>query len=405
MKKMLSKTVTIPFSLLVLCALGLWFGENLYRTNSLPQSSQLEKGIPVWEIALDKVEKIWLGDLRLDDEHMKKNCPYLYVKEDNIPKELKACRPELFKCYFEKRENKIKSGLKVKKFKIKFPSSKNTYSLPFDLEIFQKEEKYQYRFNLSSSCNRVLLPSGFYWGTLERDFERRVFHTSGVDYFIDRRLVRNVDVRFWQKTHSKLSGQYSTEIMNMKGKDLFKPVTKLLPKQMNEYCRDHRAQVLDSFIKTALTFHYGRASIDEISQRPPGQLSASHPFGPRKSDSFRYSFIKEKAEFKEKYCRQIFSKECVGKKNLPLFGMGWSGASELLGGPMEYVINKKFPRRNVVPSSYYYPLQSKVHSAGKRIYWNEKTFDRKGFIFGLNETPEELNNFDVGFRCMEAVPR
>lgn len=387
MRKMLSKKILLSLLFLALGA-GAFF---YYQTTLVKKEKlSLQTGALPWELALDEVEKVWRGDFSLTDNHVKNNCPHIFLEKDVIPKALKACRPELFACYFMGRSLSVREGTQFKKVEVQFPENWSSKHFPFDLAVIDGEKEKKYRFKLNNSCRKVSLPQGFYWGSDEKPIEKRIFHTSDIHYRIDRYLVRNLDIHHWIKLLELKPEGNLKKIMEMKGEDFFKPAVSLKPEQMKKYCHFRGGQILDSYIKAALTYHHGRESLDQLSKTPPSSASAPHPFGPRKTDLVGG-------------CDQVFSKECVGKEAPFTFAMGWSGVAELVGGPMEYVINKRFPRKNIHPSSYYFPLDSKVHEAGKRIFWNGNSFESLDFNFGLLPAPErgDKDKIDVGFRCME----
>lgn len=361
---------------------------------------QLGSGVPPWEMALDQVEEVWQGKIKLDDPAFKKACPDLAVKKDVIPRELKACREELFKCWYKYHTITFRERTDFEKIEVTFPELDQGENLPFTLKMGEES----FRFSLNSHCNDILLPEGFYWGNLLRPLEMRVFHTNGVKYFIDKFLVRNLDIWSWlKKVGLKGREELSKKISLIKGEQMFQPAVFLTSREMDAYCKFKNSQVLDSQIKTALTFHHGREKIADLNVEPPSSNSAPHPFGPRTIDSYRYQMIHEKSGFKPESCGQIFSLECRGKNPPLFFGMGWSGVSELLGGPMEFVKNRQFPRKNIHPSSYHFSIFEKAHEAGTRIFWDGEGNDRLDFNFGLMRAPSAENSFDVGFRCMRKV--
>lgn len=400
MSKKVVFTIVLP---VLLIALGLG-GFFYYQTKMVKKEKvSLQTGVQPWELALDEIEKVWRGDFSLSDKHISNNCPQFYLENDDVPRELKACRPELFACYFLKRSLSVREGVKFKRVQIQFPEKNQSKHFPFDVVIGDGDKAKKYRFKLNSSCRRVELPQGFYWGSEENPIEKRLFHTSGRRFLVDKVLVRNIDIFHWQNLLEVKTDKNLEKIIKMKGRDFYKPAVNLTPTQMKSYCRFRGGQVLDSMVKTALTFHHGRENREQLPKTPPSSAAAPHPFGPRKNDSPQYLVKNEIRKFEKSFCSQIFSQECLGVSQELTFGFSWSGASELLGGPMEYVHNKKFPRKNVSPSSYYYPMNSLLHQAGKRIFWDGKGNEVLNFHFGLLPALDQTDSIDVGFRCMEVL--
>ena len=265
-------------------------------------------------------------------------------------------------------------------------------------------------FELNDFCRQVELPQGAYWGNRSSDKSKRIWHTSDVRYMVDRFLVRNIDIREWTLRDKETAQKLNYSFKEAKA-DLFSPSVDLNPQQMAAYCQFRRGEVLASLVRTAVSFHHGRTLETLISREPPSFNTPPHPFGLRQQESPQYRFSHagdNDLEVKNSDCRLIYARECIKFPFNELFpnALGWSGVSEIFGGPAEYVVNQKHPRKNLHPSSYYHPMASKVHQAGVRVYWSGEGHRRIDFnfftepFFEVNESSSE-DYFDVGFRCMK----
>lgn len=372
----------------------------------------------LWEIALDQVHNIWKGKVNLKDSHLSKNCSHLVPedKELEIPNELKACRREVLYCFFKDRQMSLKHKNQFHPFHVSFSSNFLTYSeerLPSSITLAINDE--QKKFKISDRCRQVSLPQGAYWGNRLTNKEQRIWHTSEVNYSIDRFLVRNIDIREWllrssEDKFSDLRKRYLS-LSSDKGIDWFSPSVDLMSEQMEAYCSYREAEVLSSQVRTSISFHHGRRQVAQIGLEPPSYNTPPHPFGIRQQDSPQYRLSKggaKDAKATKDDCRLIYGRDCLEFSFFELFpnSLGWLGVAEIFGGPAEYVKNNRFPRKNLHPSSYYHPVRSKVHQAGKRVYWSGKSNRRIDFNF-FTEPFFEVNQnnpkdfFDVGFRCMK----
>lgn len=395
----------------IIVVLGLGTAAFLYYpTKKVEKETKVAPSL-LWELALDKVHEGWKGEIDLSDPHLKKNCPHLYRPTDDIPRDLKACRREVFQCFFKERE----IGLKFKKeffpLRVLFPENflnKSKSSEDVD-EITLSLNGIVQTFELNNFCQQVELPQGAYWGDRSSDKSQRIWHTSDVEYSIDRFLVRNIDIREWLLRDEKAPVEKLEKYQELSS-DFFSPSVDLTPELMEGYCHFKKAEVLSSHVRASVTFHHGRAQKSQIGLEPPSYNTPPHPFGLRQQDSpqYRYSHSsEEEPEVAKADCRLIYARECLSNSYFEIFpnSLGWTGVSELFGGPAEYVKNLKYPRKNLHPSSYYHPISSKVHQAGVRVYWSGKGHRRIDFnfftepFFEVNKNNPE-DSFDVGFRCM-----
>lgn len=350
---------------------------------------------PAWELAIDQVVNVWEQGPDLLDSHLLSQCPQ--YRDFQINNELTHCNENLFKCYFQQRKGKVSIKNKWIPYQLTFSKAPHQRR---DLNIvLTLNNASAIPLRLKNNCHQITLPQGFYRSRFYKKSNKlndNLWHTSGIDYIVDKYLVRNNEVLAWAQEKEK-----QVIANSLQKKDPFAVSTELTANQMEEFCRDYDSQVLTAKIHDALTFHHGRQSVEDIGSTPPSINSAPHPFGPRKDDGPQF-----KEKFSKEGCSKIYSKNCKDEKVARTFpeGIGWSGVAELLGGELEYVVNQYLPRRNLVASSFYFPYNSIWHRAGEFAYWNGLGHSNLNFNF-MGEIPaiEQLHKkaFAVGFRCMK----
>ncbi len=384
----------IIFSLLIAIGGGVF----LYLREGKQKISEFSMN-PAWEMAIDEVVKVWEQGPDLKDSHFLSQCPQ--YKDHSLKTEITHCDVNLFSCYFKERVAKIKLKNEWIPYKVIMASHQKQRE---DLHIQVKvSDGRAIPLRLENSCHQIKLPQGYYKTRFYKKSSKlkdNLWHTSGIEYSIDKFLVRNSEVIRWAQEKKK-----SQLLKSLEKSNPFSISSDLTAQQMEDFCRDHSSQVLTAKVHDALTFHHGRQSLDEIENTPPSVNSAPHPFGPRQDDGPQFS-----QGFSKSGCSKIYSKTCADQKVERSFpeSIGWSGVAELLGGEMEYVINEYLPRRNLVASSYYFPYKSSWHRAGEFAYWDGKGHGSMNFNF-LGERPildpAKKMTFAVGFRCMKKVYR
>ncbi len=397
--------------------LSLIGGLYLYMSNYVVKRGVEPFPDSIWEMALDDVHENWTMGVDLKDEYFLRNCPGLSSSE-TIPRELRSCRASLLSCFyagknikFSYKKNWYVMGLKFVNggelgYSLSSPSDEavtkaSRFSLGIDIILSSNKNKETKRFYLNDICRQVDLPQGFYrYGGARSKKTKNLWHPSQVTYSIDKYLVRNIDIQEWL---GQINKEFKEEAVTFEEERPYAPATSLTISQMRRYCGFKGGEVLSSQVLDTLTYHHGRVSIDEIKDRPPGANTSPYPFGPRLVDSPHYFALKKNSPATNETCQKIFSAECL--KLTPqtyTWGQGWSGVYELLGGPLEYVHNKEMPRRNLKLSSFYFPLNSKVHQAGIRGFWSGEDFtNAKSFNF-FRYSPQKVKEpYKVGFRCMK----
>ncbi len=390
--KSILKWSGIFFSLLSLFG-GLWIYFSPWNDRTSLKAPLAMK--PHWELAIDEIVSVWEQGVDTSDPYFLSQCPEFKSVTAHPNKELSSCSYSLFKCFYSNRKNKVR--FKNHWYPYRVEISEPTHQREnLKLKLIMGEETLP--LTLENNCNKASLPQGYYLGQFYKSSNKikdRLWHTSKVNYVVDKYLVRNFEVIHWAKRKGL------DQILDKLSKsDPFEPVIHLLSEQMENFCKDHNSEVLTAKIHDALTYHHGRQSWEEIKTTPPSLNSAPHPFGPRKDDGPQF-----KEKFEKEGCQKVYSKECLEKKVEKTFpsSMGWSGVAELLGGPMEYVANPYRPRRNLVVSSYYFDFNSSWHQAGQLGYWNGQDFGKMNFnFFGEQPVidPSKKVSFHVGFRCM-----
>lgn len=374
-----------------------------------------------WSHALDQFDQVYRGDFDLTDKTLVTNCPDIEFGRNDYSSDIKACHPLLFNCYFKGRTIKLKmrdsflsayASLGEGGALTASPSStaklkRTVYGMPVVLNL----EQEKLNLLLNDDCRMRELPAGAYKTSEQAEQkDNNLWHTSGFRYFIDTLNVRRIDIREWLgNSNDKVRKELRKEYNEGKLKDALRPAVNLLPEEMMAYCKYRGAEVLNSFVRAAVTYHHGRKKKDDIGSSPPSSNTATHPFGIRMEDSPQYNVSVKKESWKKEDCQKIFSSECLEFKDITWDGssVGWSGIKELLGGYPEFVINTIHPRKNIHPSSFYYSIENEVHNAGKRIFWDGRGHKKLNFNFFPHNNfkePKEGEEYGVSFRCMKRVP-
>ena len=379
------KKVFIPLIVVILLAGGVWF----YFNKKMPPKVTFKEVTSTWTQALSNVHDKWSEGIDLNDPILLKNCPEFKNLKIRPPKELLSCRSLPFQCFYKNRKNKIIVNRNPVEYNVSFPKdTEDNWSLAFDLTI-KKESK---RFFLSDKCLTASIPDQVY--NHGRFITQKNFWRPGdVKYWVDKYLVRNVDIIYWSR-------QTKQEIkMNSNG--LFSPATFNNSKMMKNFCSYRSSVVMSAKLADAVTY-YG---VDDKSAMIMNKNQSPYPFSVRKQSVAHTKMLKD-PEYKitKSDCQKIYTKECIELKysGSPAESLGWSGVGELLGGPLEFIINHLKPRRNLILSSQYFPLSSKVHKAGQRGHWNETSVFENDFSF-LIESPRYDGEYQVSFRCMGVI--
>lgn len=383
------KKLLVPFVIIALVAAAIWF----YISKQKPVKITFREVTDTWTDSLANIHDSWSGGVDINDPVLLDNCPEFNNLKVRPPKELLACRSIPFKCFYKNRKNKITINKESVAYKVTFPNGpignkSSSWSLPFDLTI-NKEKK---RFYLSDMCLTADIPDQVY--NHGRFITNKNFWRPGdVKYWVDKYLVRNIDVMYW--------AQQTSEKIKLNTNGLFAPATFTNSKMMKKFCGYRKSVVMNTMLADAVTY-YG---VDDKKSIIMNKNQSPYPFSVRKQGVGHAKILKNSNyKIKEEDCQKIFTKDCIdlGFKSVPAESLGWSGVGELLGGPMEYVVNHLNPRRNIMLSSKYFPLSSRVHKAGQRGHWNETAVNENDFSF-LSESPRYDGEYEVSFRCMGVI--
>jgi len=377
----------VILSIISLClVLGVFF----YNKMKSEKKVGFDEVSTSWLQVMEEINTNWEGGVVLNDPQVVKNCSKLSKSFKNVPKELLACRSLPFYCFYKERKNNLVSRGQKFSYKVEFPTIRSDlWSMLLKVTKNEAGQRSTKSFFIADKCRKASIPKISYNHGKFID-PKNTWHPGDVDYWVDKFLVRNIDFDFW----SLQSG----EALNITSNP-FSPVKVSKLKEMKDFCRYKKAQVLTSKMADAITYYRPKKS---------GKLNirlSPYPFSVRASSIRHFKISKGENEdyiVTRKDCDLIYSKDCLLQKRVynPTLSLGWSGVAELLGGPLEYVHNELYPRRNIVLSSYYFPYVSFVHRAGIRGYWDGENVFESNFNFFTEAPQNNKNPFHVSFRCM-----
>lgn len=314
------------------------------------------------------------------------------------------CNPDYFSCLLEKSNFGDFSGVKIKK------SIKN-YQMLLSRNPLNSEGGVEYQFNfivelqglsierslyLLDTCKETYLPQRLY-GLNSRE-QAKVWEWDNFNshIFIDRHLVNVGEVRRWNDLLKKN--------ITIPKKDDFEAATFLNKNQMHEFCFDHGKEVLSAMVYDAAVFH----PRDYDNPRSPFLNRSRFPWNRSNLQNFIFKKWKSKdTKMTRDECEKVYSKECqaiMPYKHSSTLSNSWIGLFEVMGGSFEYVQNKVDPAKNLILSSKYFSIISRVHEVGIRGFWSGEHFDFQAFDFGkYKDEIDDQNDIEVGFRCMRRV--
>lgn len=225
--------------------------------------------------------------------------------------------------------------------------------------------------------------------------------------FIDKYLVTNAQVNYW------IIASNEKKISLVKNKEEWaQPATRLNSEEMTKFCAFQSKQVLQAHIFDAATIYP-----DELSDKRPIYIKKNpYPWTRKNKESFLFNMKRNKNEkLSKEDCAHAYIKGC--EKFGPYLrktqgNSSWIEINEILGGPLEYMVNPMDPKQNLKASSYYFPAQSWWHVLGRRAQWdgqghldsNIKWVDEVSFHnhqpFYEPPVPKPENELEIGFRCM-----
>jgi hypothetical protein len=391
---------------------GFFLWKNLKTTTS---KKELKGSNEVLWRGAKKLRELWLTGV--EEKISLKDCPESFPldldKEDikgKYPSSFLQCNPQFLRCVY--KEGIVNLNIKGKKeslqvhfspkgvdlpYKMFSRAYENKSSLPpYSLYIHLTHQSKSFTFLLEENCHEVALPQRVYAVGAQRKSNEFYWDNFSRHIYIDRYLVTNRDIFEWfQQTGQK------DKLKKIDKANLSSASSSLTIEERKEFCAYKGKRVLTSNILDAASFF--PSSLEEQTYRRifRGPLLWRYGF----KGSFIEKYREEKIGVEKKNCRFIFSQECEElDKTVSQFrgsASSWMGAYQLLGGPLEYVHNHLYPRRNIMPSSSYYSWKAKGHEIGKRSFWDGEGLLIRNFNWGLESPPLNYSEFKVGFRCMK----
>lgn len=322
----------------------------------------------------------------------------------NFDESFLQCNPEYFSCLMENSPVFESKNVKIKKNEKEFEMLLNKNPLNSEggveyLFVFDVESdgvKAQRPLYLLDTCKETYLPQRLY-GMNSRE-QNKVWEWDNFNrhFFIDRHQVTFAEVERWVK-------QFNKSIKIPKGGP-FEPATFLTKKEMHEYCYDLGKEVMSAMVYDAAVFHPG----DYENPRSPFLNRSRFPWSRSNLQSFIFKKWKEKnkAMTKEE-CEKVYAKECwaiTPFKHHSTLSNSWTGIYDVMGGVFEYVNNAIDPSKNLILSSQFFSILSRVHEVGIRGHWAGEHFDFSQFDFGKYKSEiDDQNDLPVAFRCMRRV--
>ncbi len=329
------------------------------------------------KLGAEKLYELWT---KAEYPHLKEMSCDLDYDELYVSSEFLKCNPKALECHLNHRSKNGYAEIQldgskliyVKKNK-KFLTKSKRGEIILNISL---DKKKNYKMYFESLCHETFLPKGEYvfsplnegneLDNIERENSRLWKNDKNI--FIDKFHITNLEYNFW-KNKKKKAGL----------KDYF-PVNDLNFLEMKEFCKERGKKLLTAKLYDAMTY----SKIARI-------------------DLF--------ADISKKTCSMIYSKDCIGKKELKFWNtnnVSWIGTYDIRGGIPEVVENQEERFFNTVSSSFYFDRSSFWHNLTHRFHWNELGFSEKDFNFVSSVTGEQLkiiekNKIKVGFRCYREI--
>lgn len=351
-----------------------------------------------------KADQMWREGRSLEQKSEAQKLCLKQWEGKNYDESFLQCNPEYFSCLMGEMASFELNKVKIKKSKKDFKMLANKdllnseggveYLFIFDVEY--EGQKIERPLYLLDTCKETYLPQRLY-GMNSRE-QAKVWEWDNFNrhFFIDRHQVTIAEVKRWKKYFNK-------NIKIPKGDD-FQAATFLTKNQMHEYCFDYGKEVLTSMVYDAAVFHPG----DYDNPRSPFLNRSRFPWSRSNIQSFIFKKWKNRSKLMNKEeCQKVYSKECSAVtpyKHHSTLSNSWTGIYDVMGGVFEYVNNTIDPKKNLILSSQFFSILSRVHEVGIRGYWTGDFFDFSQFDFGkYREDIEDQNDLPVAFRCMRRV--
>jgi hypothetical protein len=386
--------------------------------------------------AIDQVTKWWeLGDYQGQLGPENKSCKE-FVWSDNYPKEWQSCNPHFLQCIFEGKwsiDPVIKIDYKGQNYKVEVIPYNETQVLFSDQQRFYRtifpkvngqyqgkeagiqlklgisgEKSHHWTVQLLDQCHDSYLPQKIYPYKVSNNLKpkKRVKITHhwdnwGRDIFIDKFLVKNINVIDWKLAKGKkLSKKEMNSLL------WYRPSTDLSFDDQKQYCLDRGKVLLKKSVHLAISAHQGntRKSLDKKTLVGKFGLSGKSSHSLIKPFSRRNQGEKLSDSQLDALCSTYFTQECLGLRDSFLIWNtpNWSGIFQLFGGPLESISNDFDSEYNLAASSYHFDRYSKEHTLGQYLAWNLELGD-KMIVFNQRRSKIKFSQptVDMGFRCQK----
>ena len=310
------------------------------------------------------------------------------------------CNPNFVVCWYRRYQEIVHDQGKKHIFQVEFPTGKG---LPFQRGgrhvssplwgILRNGDK-EVKFSLSDTCREVYLPEGYYgYGIYSSPRKDWRWDNFGRNIFVDKYLVSNRDVWEWLHSSDYLQ-KYKVEMVTDMNR-FPEPAVMLTFRQMQDYCSYQGKQLIEAHVFDAATFYPG----DISNLTPEVNVRGKYPWS-------RMSSVENEEGLKK--CLYFTGEECLENPGYTYFSnrsMSWIGISQVLGGLFKAQRNPIHKGRNLLASSFYYPVDSDVHQLGFRVHWDGQGHAYRNFKFRGHSPKNKESFFKIGFRCMRDLPR
>jgi hypothetical protein len=325
--------------------------------------------------------------------------------------EINKCNYSRINCFIESKKARLAiykgKSILVKKLKGTYVRKK-LRSLekerPFPVaaaivRLFVESDPEEYLdFTFEENCKKVYLPQRVYSTVVKK--EKKYWDNLEDHIFIDKFPVSYRDIFVFNSS-------YPNEAINVElPKESFKmdlPATNLKIDQMKKYCKLHGEEILGHHVYEAASFFPDL----QLKKTEKPLFHFPYPLARKRKMSFLHLAQKLKGSsfiFLEKYCEEVFTKECLKYGNLTRYlssGVSWVGLYQTLGGHME-VLQDKFSDKYLVKiSSQLFNASSKNHKLGRYVEWDGVESQIHRLDWGKDNKEIDQKKISVAFRCMK----
>ncbi len=327
----------------------------------------------------------FLSDQWRNPENLAKEC-----LPKGIPSDQLACHPDIFQCSLEKSSKVLRyQGKKIKYQNTDFSLVSTAPEKIYQAEFLIDGHKTSYFFK--DQCREVYLPQRNYRFFISGRKIKTEWDNFSKNIFIDKFRVKNWQVIEWAGLTDRVDILKKYEL-----RPRFETAVNLSRKDMERFCQTFGKGLLEAKVYDALTIFP-----EEINNPKTKLLRAPFYYWTRRNSSTKLYQLQTGEELdkteKLELCKKVKASDC---KEDRVLNFTWMGIAETDGGEFEYLRNPENPSENIVLSSSYFPLKSKVHRTGVRGYWSENSISINDFTFkGYADSLSE-SDFKISFRCM-----